>query len=122
MKTLFTIATIFLCTANAVAQPAQTFPEAAETPTADALREALAGKVFSVTPSKGPDWRWQFDSNGYFFINVGSFRNSGKWSTKDGSICQDTGRITGCNDVRTKDGVLYLKRDNGEIILLQLQK
>lgn len=121
MKTLISIATLLLCTASAVAQPAQNFPEAAEAPAAEALREALAGKVFTVKPSKGPDWRWQFDANGYFFINIGNFRDSGKWSTKEGSICHDSGRSKGCNEVRSKDGVLYLKRDNGEIIVLQLQ-
>lgn len=122
MKLLLRIAAILLCTTNAVAQPAQTFPEVAETPAADTLREALAGKVFAVTPSKGQNWRWQFDGNGFFFLNIGSFHNSGKWSTKDGAVCQDSGKSTGCNEVRIKDGVLHLKRDSGEIVVLQLQK
>lgn len=105
---------------NATAQtPA--FPDGAEPLTQAALREALAGKVFSITPAKGPTWRWEFKANGYFFLNVGSFSDSGKWSTKESSVCQDTGKNTGCNEMRQKDGMLHLKRDNGEIVTLKPQ-
>jgi|GEM_PF-1026216 len=98
------------------------FPEGAEPLTQEALREALAGKVFFITPAKGADWRWQFDNNGYFFFNIGgSYSNSGKWSTKDSTVCQDTGKTPGCNPIRQKDGVLYLKRDNGELITFRPQ-
>ncbi len=104
--------------ALAISATAQTsdFPEGSEPLTQEALREALAGKVFFMTPAKGPDWRWQFDDNGYFFFNAGSYSNSGKWSTKDSTVCQDSGKTTGCNPMRQKDGVLYLKRDNGELL------
>jgi hypothetical protein len=101
--------------ANAIAQTT-TFPEGAEPLTPDALREALAGKVFSITPAKGSTWRWEFKDNGYFFLNVGGFSDSGKWSTKESSVCQDSGKNMGCNEMRQKDNVLYLKRDNGEIV------
>ncbi len=81
-------------------RPDQPFPEGAELLTPEALREALSGKVFSISPAQGPTWRWQFDANGYFFLNVGQFSNSGKWSTKEGSVCQDTGKHIGCNEMR----------------------
>lgn len=97
------------------------FPEGAEPFSQEALREVLAGKVFTLNPAKGLPWRWQFDSNGYFFFNAGNFYNSGKWSTKDSTVCQDTGKTTGCNEVRQKDNVLYLKRNNGEILILKQQ-
>lgn len=98
-----------------------TFPDGAESLTQEALREALAGKVFSITPAKGPTWRWEFKTNGYFFLNVGSFSDSGKWSTKESSVCQDTGKNIGCNEMRQKDGTLLLKRDNGEIVMFKPQ-
>ena len=109
--------------ALAISATAQTsdFPEGSEPLTQEALREALAGKVFFLTPAKGPDWRWQFDDNGYFFFNAGSYTNSGKWSTKDSSICQETPKNSGCNEIRGKDNVLYLKRDNGEVVALKAQ-
>lgn len=97
------------------------FPEGAEPLAQEALRDALAGKVFTMTPAKGLPWRWQFDANGYFFFNAGNFYNSGKWSTKDSKVCQDTGKTTGCNEMRQKDNVLYLKRDNGEILTFRQQ-
>ena len=55
------------------------------------------------------------------FLNVGNYSNSGKWSTKDSSVCQGTGKSTGCNEIRSKDNVLYLKRDSGEVVALQVQ-
>ena len=95
------------------------FPEGAEPLTQEALHAALAGKVFLMTPAKGPEWRWQFNDNGYFFFNAGQYANSGKWSTKDSTVCQDTGKTIGCNPMRQKDGVLYLKRDNGELLTVR---
>jgi len=98
------------------------FPEGAEPLTQDALREALAGKVFTMTPANGSDWRWQFNANGYFFFDAGGgYRNSGKWSTKASSVCQDTGKTPGCNEMRQKDNVLYLVRDNGELLTFRPQ-
>lgn len=100
---------------SATAQP-QDFPEGAEPLPPEVLRTALAGKVFSITPAKGPEWRWQFNENGYYFINAGSYADKGKWSTKESSLCLESNRTPGCNEMRQKEGALYLKRDSGEII------
>ncbi len=97
------------------------FPEGAEPLTPEALTTALSGKVFKVAPAQGSDWRWQFDANGYFFLNVGKFNGSGKWSTKDNSVCQESKNFSGCNEIRSKDNVLYMKRDSGEVVALQAQ-
>ena len=106
---------------QASAQPVTTFPDGAEPLTAEALREALSGKVFSVKPASGPQWKWRFDANGSFYINISSYSDSGKWSTKESSVCQDSGKNTGCNEMRKKDNTLYLKRDSGEIVTFQPQ-
>ena len=97
------------------------FPEGAEPLMPDALKTALAGKTFKVAPAQGSAWRWQFDANGNFFLNVGNRSNSGKWSTKDSTLCEDAGVRSGCNEVRSKDNVLYLKRSSGEVVALQAE-
>lgn len=112
----FLISVAAMTAATSATAQTTAFPDGAEPLAPQALREALADKVFSITPAKGSAWRWEFKANGYFFLNVGSFSNSGKWSTKESSVCQDTGKSTGCNEMRQKDGTLYLKRDNGEIV------
>ena len=121
MKKLLLVFAVLLGLGTSSMAQTTGFPEGAEPLAPEALRTALAGKSFKVAPAQGAAWRWQFDANGYFFLNVGTYSNSGKWSTKDSSICQDTGKSTGCNEVRSRDNVLYLKRDSGEIVALQAQ-
>lgn len=108
---------------GAGAQTAPTeFPEGATALTPDALQESLAGKVFTVAPATGTPWRWQFNGNGYFFINIGGFSDSGKWHTKDSALCSEGRHIkASCNEVRSAGGVLHLKRDNGEVVELAVQ-
>ena len=108
----------------AAAAPAQTpssgFPEAATPMTPEALSAAVAGKVFAVQPSQGPAWRWQFDANGFFFINVAAMSDSGKWSVKDSMLCTEGKRFVNasCNEVRQAGSELYFKRDSGEVVKL----
>ena len=120
MKNLLLAAAAMTMGTSALAQLTD-FPEGAEPLAPEALRAALVDKVFSITPAKGPAWRWEFKDNGYFFLNAGSFYNSGKWSTKDSSLCQDSGKTMGCNPMRQKDGVLYIKRDSGETLAFKPQ-
>lgn len=86
------------------------------------LQSNLSGKTFSVKAAKGPVWKWQFNQDETFTIDIGNYSDSGKWSTKDSSVCQESKKgNTGCNEIRVKENALYLKRDNGEIVLLQSQ-
>jgi hypothetical protein len=59
-------------------------------------------------------------SNGYMFVDTSKgFKGNGEWRTEDGKLCsQLRGREAGCNDVRFNQGVLYMKRDSGELIQL----
>ena len=95
------------------------YPEGAEPLTQDALREALADKVFSTAPAQGPKWQWQFKTDGRFYLSVGNYSDSGQWSTKESSLCLDSVKSAGCSEMRQKDGVLYLKRNNGEVVSFQ---
>lgn len=110
---------LLLCASLATAQAmTTTFPEGSTELTPEALHAALAGKSFRVQPEKGGEWRLQYKDSGYFFINVGShYSDSGQWSVKDSSLCSEGQKIAAsCNPMRLKDGKLYLKRDNGEVV------
>ncbi|MEN9539723.1 MAG: hypothetical protein RLZZ126_1958 [Pseudomonadota bacterium] len=101
---------------------AQSFPEGGAPLAPDALSGSVSGKVFAVKPAQGSVWRWQFDANGYFFINIGNFKDSGKWSAKDSALCTEGRQIKfSCNEVRMAGGSLYLKRDSGEVVKLEPQ-
>ena len=116
---------LFLVVAStwATAQSTSTeFPTTAEQLSAEKLTEELAGKVYGVQPTQGPKWRWQFNSNGYFYINIGEFSDGGKWSAKGSSLCSEGKKITAsCNEIRKDGSVLYLKRDSGEIVKMLAQ-
>ena len=107
--------------ACAAAQNApNTFPDGAAALAPDDLTKALADKVFSVQPASGQPWRLQYNGNGYWFINVGAFSDTGKWSVKDSTVCGEGRQIrAACNEIRSKDGALYLQRDSGEVVKLE---
>ena len=107
--------------ANAQTVPT-TFPDESVQLDPAALQETLAGKVYSVKLSDGTTWRWQFNANGFFYFNAGSFNDSGKWSTKENTLCSEGKKIrASCNEVRQQGADLFLKRDNGEIIKMTLR-
>ena len=85
--------------------------------TTEVLKTAVEDKVFTVEPAKGTPWRLQYNANGYFYVNVGNFADSGKWSAKDSTLCTEGKQIRYfCNEFRMKDGVLFMKRENGEVV------
>lgn len=120
----FAIPLVIVCT-GVLAQPvaAPDFPPAATPIAAKELGERLADKVFAVKLVDGSGWRLQYKSNGYFFVNTSTgFSGSGKWSTRDGTLCSGLkGNKESCNEVRQTTDALYLKRDSGEIIRLAPQ-
>lgn len=121
MQRLFTlIAGTGLAMAGLNAQ-AQAFPEGATTPGADEVRKHLEGKVFNVALAEGIAWRLEYKSNGYFFVNTSTgFNGSGQWQAEDGRLCgQLRGADRNCNDVRFVQGLMHLRRLNGEVIQLR---
>ncbi len=118
--TLMTRITYLLagCLASTAAS-AEDFPEGSSPLSPESVSAAIAGKVFSVKTAQGSTWRWQFKTDGYFFIDIGSFSDTGKWSAKDSSLCSEARQIKySCNELRTVGQDLLLKRDNGEIVKL----
>ena len=96
------------------------FPADAQSLTADDLRQRLSGKVFKVNTAAGAAWRLQYQAGGSFYINVGSFSDSGKWRTEESKLCSEPQKSpAACNEMRLVGDALYLKRDSGEIIKLE---
>jgi len=114
---------ILAFTSLAIAQqPPTDFPEGSIPLTAEELKSAVADKVFTAQPVSGTAWRLQYNRSGYFFVNVGSFSDSGKWSTKDSTLCTEGRQVKYfCNEFRIKDGTLYMKRENGEVLQMVLK-
>ncbi|AVO33948.1 hypothetical protein [Ottowia oryzae] len=104
---------------GAKAQQTESFPEGAEPLTAEALRSALAGKTFTVQSATGSSWLLDYRDNGDFFIHAGRFNNHGTWRTEESRLCQNSIKITNCNEMRLKDGLLHMLRSNGEVVVLK---
>ncbi len=122
MKYLFLIVTALSLSVQAQNPMSTTFPDGTSSPSADELRTRLSGNVFSVKPFSGPNWRLQYKEGGYYFVNAGSFSDSGEWKTEDGKLCGKGQKSGGsCNEVRTTSESIYLKRDSGEVIQLVKQ-
>lgn len=98
---------------------AQAFGEGMSTPTADELKTMLTGNNFTVDRADGNHWRLQFKSNGYYFVNTSNgFSDSGEWKVDSGKLCaQPKKSPPGCSDVRVNNGVITLKRPNGEVVV-----
>ncbi len=98
---------------------AQTFGEGMTTPSAEDLNKLLAGNVYTVERSDGNHWRLEFKSNGYYFFNnVQGYSDSGEWKTEEGKLCALPRKTpAACSEARLSNGVLTLRRANGEIII-----
>ena len=114
-------AVLVLLSTSAAAQDTPTqFPDGASPLSTEALTQALAGKLFAAQPVSGPPWRLQYKDDGYVYVNIGNFSDTGKWHAKDSSVCSEGRKFPrSCNEVRVKDGGLFLKRDSGEVIKLE---
>ncbi|HET9978138.1 MAG TPA: hypothetical protein VFQ20_11915 [Burkholderiaceae bacterium] len=118
---VLTVASAAACAQASAPGAAADFPPEARTLTADALRERLAGKVFHVALANGASWRLQYQSGGYFYLNVSTgYADSGKWRVEDSKLCSEPQKTrAACNDVRLVSDLIYLRRDSGEIVRLE---
>ena len=93
------------------------FPEGLRTPSAAEVQDLLSDKNYQATLPIGHVWRVDYKSNGYLFFVNGGYTDSGKWRAEDGRMCFEMSKSgSGCNEVRTADGALYVKRANGDIL------
>ncbi len=110
------------CAAPALAQTALPieFPSDSRPLPAAALKDSIAGKVFTVALADGTRWRLEYKANGYFFVNTSTgFNGTGDWRAEDERLCTRLrGNDPSCNEVRGAGGLVYLKRNSGEVIAL----
>ena len=113
--------TVLLAPALVLAQASfpTAFPAEAVPITAEALKQRLTGKSFTIKPAAGEEMRLQYQESNAF-INIGSANDSGKWRAEGSTLCQDWRRFpVSCSEVRLLGDVMYLKRSTGEVVVLQ---
>jgi hypothetical protein len=97
------------------------FPADVSTPSAQALREHMAGKVFKAQPAKGPGWRLEYKASGYVFLDTtAGFRDTGRWHVEETRLCAQWERSpSACSEARLQGAVVYINRvSNGEVVAL----
>ena len=95
------------------------FPADATVPTEGELRALLSGKVMRGKPHAATPWRIEYKENGYAFLNVGNFADSGKWRVEGSRLCSEWKQAnSGCAEARIKGPTIYFKRGNGEVVPL----
>ena len=116
MKILLCASIIFAATC-AQAQGAG-FPDDATVPSADAIQQHLNGNAFDIKLADGSSWHVQYGKSGdYEFKSSKGFADHGDWKAEDGKICSKGTKIPySCSDVKMKGDLMYLKRDNGEVV------
>lgn len=98
------------------------FPADAGAVSADALRERLSGKVFSVKLADGNGWRLEYKANGYAFVDTtNGYRDTGTWRAEDSRLCSEFRKApASCSEVRLKGDLLFVKRvSTGEVVAFQ---
>lgn len=79
---------------------------------------ALAVMFFTSVSAQAQDI--QTPDGGVVCVHLGSFSDTGKWHAEGSAVCSEGRQIKFfCNEVRTKDGVLHLKRESGEVLKLE---
>ncbi len=122
MKTIAFVAV--LMSSQLLAQSLPSFPEGAMELNTGELQEAMAGKAY-VTNHKELKVQWviAFEPSGRFVFTVGQWKDVGKWIANESKVCSDQiGANAWCNEIRMKDGTLFLKSGAKGIVPMSLQK
>jgi hypothetical protein len=104
------------------AQPKE-FPVDAAPVTAESLK-GLVGKKFVGTRADGKAWTMDFGPDHAYRLTFQEGILDGKVRIDGDKLCQDMRKTleSSCNDVRTKDNMLFYKRNsNGEVVTLIAQ-
>ena len=97
--------------------PPDGFPDGAQPLTAEAISAAVTDRMFKVQPAQGSPWRIEFKAGGHYFVNIGRFSDNGPWRAEDGRLCTEGRQIkAACNELRAREGVLYMRRESGEVV------
>ena len=111
------IAAICIAAAFQTASAAD-FPDGATTPTADEIKQRLAGNDFHLNYANGVNVQLQFNRNGHFFVNASTnYSDNGEWTAEDGKLCTRSQKQgANCFPVRISADSMYLQRASGEIV------
>lgn len=111
---------LLIAACAATAPPAKEFPTGARAPSAAELTTLLRGKSLTFVAGNGSTVRTDFAATGNGLTAFFSGRSdTGTWRTEDGRVCFEFKVIpSACNDARLVGPDLYLKRSNGEVVLL----
>lgn len=95
------------------------FPADAIELSTEALSERLLGRAFHAKPVTANHYRVEF-RKGHAFINIGQFSDSGTWRVDGGQLCVEWRRLpSGCSDIRSAGGNLYMRRTaNNEVVVM----
>ena len=118
MRKLLPLLLLVASAAFAQDQPLKDFPPDLTTPNEQVLHEYLAGKTLVGKFASGATVTTQFATDGKLksSISTGGI-DSGDWKTEDGKLCGSLRKAGAfCNDARLGEGVLWLRRMNGEIV------
>jgi hypothetical protein len=119
MKHTSVLLALALCgVALAQSDNSKAFPDGASAATAAELQQRLADKTFNVKLGDGTSWHVEYKSSGSFVLTTSSgFSDNGQWTIEEGKICGKGRKIgSSCNEARLKDGAIFLKRDNGDVV------
>ena len=109
--------TLVAATAIAQGQSGNAFPPSSVSVTAAELTAYLSGKTFRATYANGTTVQSKFGADGSLAATATGFYDTGKWRAEDGKLCGSLRKVGEfCNEARFVDGILYLRRMNGEVI------
>ena len=113
-------ATLVVLTSSALAHKVTTeFPNGATPLTADALKSAIEGREYIAQPAEGPRWYLTYGKTGDFAVRAGDFTDEGRWTTGESAVCTEGKKLKRlCNDLRIKEGKLFIQRKGGEVMQL----
>lgn len=99
--------------------PVSEFPAGATVPTASELTAHLSNKSFRTKFADGTGVQTKFSADGALSATVPGtgYYDTGTWRVEDGKLCGSLRKAGSfCNDARMDQGVLYLRRMNGEVV------
>ncbi len=119
MKLLLALTLATLAGLASAHQVTTVFPPGSTPLSPDAAKSAIEGREFTAQPVEGPRWHLRYGKGGAFAVRAGSFEDEGTWSTAESAVCTEGRKLKPlCNELRLKDGKLFLQRKGGEVMQL----
>lgn len=97
------------------------FPQGSAPIADELLKASLTGKTAALFTSDGVKWTFEFKKSGVArMTSSAGFNGMGPWRMENGKICtQPRDMSMFCGEARVSDGVIYMRRENGEVVRLE---